>query len=41
MPPDIYKLGRSKIKNKNVEKALESDVANYLVEKTQKKQKKY
>ena len=39
--PDICKLGRSKIKNKNVEKALESDVANYLVEETQKKQKKY
>ena len=29
----------SKIKNENIRKALESDVANYLVEETQEKAK--
>ena len=36
--PDRF--GTSKIKNENVRKALESDVANYIVEETQKKAKK-
>ena len=38
--PDLYRFGTSKIKNENVRKALESDVANYTVEETQKKAKK-
>ena len=38
--PNLYRIGTSKIKNKNVRKALESDVANYLVEEVQKKAKK-
>ena len=37
--PDLYRLGASKIKNKNVRKALKSDVANYIAEETQKKEK--
>ena len=37
----LYRLGTSKIKNQNVRKALESDVANYIVEETQKMAKKY
>ena len=37
--PNLCKLGASKIKNKSVRKALESDVANYLVEDTQKNKK--
>ena len=37
--PDLYRLGASKIKNKNVRKALKSDVANYIAEQTQKKEK--
>ena len=37
--PDLNRFGTSKIKNENVRKALESDVANYIVEETQKKTK--
>ena len=33
--PDLYRYGISKIKNKNVRKAL--DVANYIVKETQKR----
>ena len=35
--PYLYKFVTSKIKNKNLKKALESDVANYIVQETQKK----
>lgn len=38
--PEQFKSGTSKIKNKNLKKALESDVANYIVEETRKKTKK-
>ena len=37
--PEIYRLGTSKIKNKTVRNALDSDVANYIVQETQKKAK--
>ena len=37
---DLYRFGTSKIKNENVRKTLESDVANYIVEETQNKTKK-
>ena len=37
---ECYHLGTSKIKNKNVERALESEVANYVVQEAQKKQQK-
>ena len=37
--PNLYRLRTPKIKNINVKKALESDVANYLVEETQQKTK--
>ena len=37
--PELYEIDTSKIKNKNLKKSLESDVANYIVEKTQKKAK--
>ena len=37
--PELYKIDTSKIKNKNLKKSLESDVANYIVEKKQKKAK--
>ena len=33
----LYHLGTSKIRNKNVRKALESEVANYVVQEAQKK----
>ena len=36
---ELYKLGTSKNKNKIVEKALESDVADYIVKEAQKKVK--
>ena len=36
---NIYKFGTSKIRNNNLKKALESDVANYIVQETQKKVK--
>ena len=35
--PELYKLRTSKIKNKSMKKALESDVADYIVKETQKK----
>ena len=38
--PELYKIGTSKIKYKNLKKALESDVANYTAEETCKKKKK-
>ena len=38
--PDLYRFGKSKIENENVRKTLESDAANYIVEETQKRQKK-
>ena len=38
--PGLYKIGTSKIKNKNLKKVVESDVANYIVEETRKKAKK-
>ena len=34
--PNIYKFGTSKIKNNNLKKALESNVANYIIQETQK-----
>ena len=37
--PELYKHGASKIKNKNVRKALDSDVTNYIVKETHKKAK--
>ena len=33
--PDIVKFGASKIKNKNIQRALDSDIANYVVEEAQ------
>ena len=33
--PDIVKFGASKIKNKNVQRALDSDIGNYVVEEAQ------
>ena len=35
--PELYRLGRSKISNKNVKRALESEVTNYIVKEAQKK----
>ena len=37
--PNIVRYGSSKIKNKNVQRALNSDIANYVVEETQNKAK--
>ena len=37
--PFLYTLGTSKIKNKNLRKALESDAVNYIAEKMQKSAK--
>ena len=37
--PELYRLGTSKIRNKNVRNALNSDIANYIVEETQEKAK--
>ena len=37
--PELYRLGTSNIKNKTVRNALDSDVANYIVQETQKKAK--
>ena len=34
---DIYKFGTSKIRNKDLKRALESDAANCIVQETQKK----
>ena len=33
--PDIVKFGSSKIKNKNIQRALDSDIANHVVEEAQ------
>ena len=30
--PDLYKYGTSKIKNNKIRQALNSDIANYMVE---------
>ena len=35
--PDIVKFGASKIKNKNIQQALDSDIANCVVEEAQKR----
>ena len=35
--PNIFKLGVSKIKNKNLKRALDSEVADMVVEEAQKK----
>ena len=35
--PELYKVGTSKIKNKSLEKALESDIASQAVHEAQKK----
>ena len=32
---DIVKFSASKIKNKNIQRALDSDIANYVVEEVQ------
>ena len=37
--PDLYKFGTSKIRNKKLKEALESDAANYIIQETQKKVK--
>ena len=37
--PNIYKYGTSKIKNKNVQRALNSDLANIIVDETQNRAK--
>ena len=37
LAPELYRLGTSKIRNKNMKKALESEVANYVVKEAQKK----
>ena len=37
--PNLYRYGTSKIKNENVQRALNSDVANCVVEETQNKAK--
>ena len=37
--PNIYKYGTSKIKNKNVQWALSSDLANLVVDETQNRAK--
>ena len=37
--PNLIRYGSSKIKNKNVQRALNSDIANYIVEKTHNKAK--
>ena len=37
--PNFYRYGTSKIKNKNIQRPLISDIANYIVEETQNKTK--
>ena len=32
--PNLYRYGTSKIKNKNIQQALNSGIANYVVEET-------
>ena len=34
--PDLYKFGKSKMKNKNLKRALDSDIADYTVKEAQK-----
>ena len=36
--PDIVKSGSSKIKNKNIQRALDSDIANHVVEEAQNRE---
>ena len=38
--PELYRIGTSKTKNKNLKKVLESDAGKYIVEETRKKAKK-
>ena len=38
--PNIFKCGVSKIKNTNVQRALNSDMADYVIEETQNQAKK-
>ena len=33
--PDIVKFGASKIKNKNIQRALDCDIVNYVIEEAQ------
>ena len=35
--PNIFKFGRSKVKNKRIKKALESEIADLVVSDAQKK----
>ena len=35
--PDIVKFGASKIKKKSIQRALDSDIANYVIEEAQKR----
>ena len=37
--PNIYKYGTSKIKNKNIQRPLNSDLANIVVDETQNRGK--
>ena len=37
--PDLNKYGTSKIKTKKIQRALNSDIANYMVEEAQNKAK--
>ena len=37
--PNLVKYDSSKIKNKNIQQALISDIANYVVEETQQSKK--
>ena len=37
--PNLVKYGSSKIKNKNIQQALISDIADYVVEETQQSKK--
>ena len=36
---NLYRYGTFKIKNKNIQQSLNSDIANYVVEETQNKGK--
>ena len=38
--PNMFKYGVTKIKNKNVKRALNSDIANIVVDEAQKKVRK-
>ena len=37
--PNLFRYGASKIKNKNVQQALNCDIANYVMKETQNKAK--